>query len=83
MKIILLESFLVIASVLLWLIVLPLAALLSPVLIPLLARAAKHSPIVPREDDHPHPRRPCARQNASVPPPVQLLPAWRLIEKKA
>jgi hypothetical protein len=49
MKTILIESFLVVASVLLWLIVLPLAALLSPVLIPLLSRAAQRSPILPPE----------------------------------
>ena len=83
MKTILIESFLVVASILLWLIVLPLAALLSPVLIPLLSRAAQRSPIVPPGDNPPlggtflRPRRVPASA------PVRLMPAWRMVEKKA
>jgi len=83
MKTILIESFLVVASVLLWLIVLPIAALLSPVLIPLLSRAAQRSPILPPEGNQP-PRGTFLRpRRAPASAPVRLMPAWRMVEKKA
>lgn len=82
MKTIVIESLLVVASALLWLIVLPIAALLSPVL-PVLARAAQRSPILPPEDKGP-PRGPFLRPaRPRRPAPVRLIPDWRIVARKA
>jgi FlaA1/EpsC-like NDP-sugar epimerase len=74
MKTILIEALLVVASVLFWLIVLPLAALLSPVLVPLLALEAQRSPILPPARNRP--------SRARVSPPVRLMPGWRMAQNK-
>jgi len=80
MKTILIEALLVVASVLLWLIVLPIAALLSPLLVPLLAREAQRSPILPPDRNRPPDRSFRRPPRARVSSPVRLMPGWRMAE---
>jgi hypothetical protein len=72
MKTIAIESLLVVTSVLFWLVVLPIAALLSPVFAFLPSDNRPGTGTFLRS----------SRSRLS-PPPVRLLPGWRMVEKKA